>query len=483
MAASVQSRVRRVWQTLGSVRTGIIVLIAVVIVSAAGTIILQRPLTDPDDLQRAYSPQTLHLLDRFGLTDVFHAWWFAALLALLSLTIVLASIQRFPSAWRFFSRPYRRTDVSFRAVNPLQKKIPISDPEQGLESAATAFRSMGLKPQRVTARDENSLFAEKNRLSVLAVYIVHASLLLVFIGGIVDAIYGYSGFVALTPGKSANAIELRDGSKKSLPFSVRCDSAGQENYADGSPKRWWSKLAVVDNDHETERKEIVVNDPLVYRGIRFYQASFGPTGQVDKVVVAASAAGTTGNPKELSLALNETAELDADTTVRLTRFVPDFVVRDNEIYTRSNSPDNPAIELETTSKKTGKVAKSWIFPAYANGSQGKDSPYNFEFRDLRMGYFTGLQVSHEPGQWLVWAGCVLMGVGLFVAFYLIHMRFWAVPVVDQNGRLVLWLGGAANKNREVFEERFRKLTEKVEEALKKNPQESRVEEREATLAV
>jgi len=483
MAASLQSRARRVWQTLGSVRTGIIVLIAVVIVSAAGTIILQRPLTDPDDLQRAYSPGLLHVLDRFGLTDVFHAWWFAALLALLSLTIVLASIQRFPSAWRFFSRPYRRTDSHFRAANPVQKQIPIRDAEQSLEAAESAFRSAGLRPQRVTGRDETSLFAEKHRLSVLAVYIVHASLLLIFIGGIIDAIYGYSGFVALTPGKSANSIELRDGSKKSLPFSVRCDSAGQENYADGSPKRWWSKLAVVGKNRETERKEIVVNDPLVYHGLRFYQASFGPTGQVDKVVVAASAAGITGTAKELSLALNETAELDADTTVRLARFVPDFVVRDNEIYTRSNSPDNPAIELETTSKKTGKVAKSWIFPAYANGSQGKDSPYNFEFRDLRMGYFTGLQVSHEPGQWLVWAGCVLMGVGLFVAFYLVHMRFWAVPVVDQNGRLVLWLGGAANKNREVFEERFRNLAEKVEEALKKNPQESGAEEREATLAV
>lgn len=483
MAASLQSRARRVWQMLGSVRTGIIVLIAVVIVSAAGTIILQRPLTDPDDLQRAYSPQTLHLLDRFGLTDVFHAWWFAALLALLSLTIVLASIQRFPTAWRFFSRPYRRTDSHFRAVNPVQRQIPIRDAEQGLAAAESALRSTGLKPQRMTGRDETSLFAEKNRLSVLAVYIVHASLLLVFIGGIIDAIYGYSGFVALTPGKSASAIELRDGSKKSLPFSVRCDSAGQENYADGSPKRWWSKLAVVDNNRETERKEIVVNDPLVYRGIRFYQASFGPTGQVDKVVITAAPAGATANAKELSLALNETAELDPDTTVRLSRFVPDFVVRDNEIYTRSNSPDNPAIELETTSKKTGKVAKSWIFPAYANGSQSKDSPYSFEFRDLRMGYFTGLQVSHEPGQWLVWAGCVLMGAGLFVAFYLIHMRFWAVPIVDQNGRLVLWLGGAANKNREVFEQRFRKLTEKVEQALRKNPQESRIQDRDVTVAV
>ena len=482
MAAKVQSRARRVWQTLGSVRTGIIILIVVVIVSAAGTLILQRPLTDPDEMQRAYSPQTLHLLDRLGLTNVFHAWWFAALLSLLSVTIVLASIQRFPSAWRFFSRPYRRTDSHFRAVLPAQKQIAIKDPEQGLEAAEAAFRSMGFKPQRVTAKDEVSLFAERNRLSVLAVYIVHASLLLIFAGGIIDAIYGYSGFVALTPGQSVSTIDLRNGTKKVLPFSVRCDGAGQENYADGSPKRWWSKLAVVESGRDTENKEIVVNDPLVHSGIRFYQASFGRTGQVDKVVLSAAPVGASAGAKEVSLGVNEAAELDPNTTVRLTRFVPDFVVRDNEIYTRSNSPDNPAIELEVTSKNVGKAVKTWIFPAYANSSQGKELPYIFEFRDLQMGYFTGLQVSHEPGQWLVWTGCVLMGVGLFVAFYLVHMRLWAVPVLDEKGGLSLWVGGASNKNRYAFEERFGNLAGKIQAELKKEKK-SRAGVREESLAV
>lgn len=482
MAAKLQSRARRVWQTLGSVRTGIIVLIIVVIVSAAGTLILQRPMTDPDDMQRAYSPQTLHLLDRLGLTNVFHTWWFAALLTLLSVTIVLASIQRFPAAWRFFARPYRRTDWHFRAVLPAQKQIAIHDAEQGLEAAGSAFRSMGFKPQRVTSGEEVSLFAERNRLSVLAVYIVHASLLLIFMGGIIDAIYGYSGFVALTPGQTVNTIDLRDGSKKVLPFGVRCDGAGQENYTDGSPKRWWSKLAVVESGRETDRKEIVVNDPLVHSGVRFYQASFGRTGQVDKVILSATPAAASTGAKEIALGVNGTADLDANTSVRLTRFVPDFVVRDNEIYARSNSPDNPAIELEVTSKDTGKAVKTWIFPAYANSSQGKESPYAFAFRDLQMGYYTGLQVSHEPGQWLVWSGCVLMGVGLFVAFYLVHVRLWAVPVMDDKGQLMLWVGGAANKNRFAFEERFRTLAGKIQAELKKEKK-SRVEEREESLAV
>ncbi|HUK86997.1 MAG TPA: cytochrome c biogenesis protein ResB, partial [Terriglobales bacterium] len=114
MAANLHSRRQRAWQSLASVRTGIILLILVGAVAAAGTVILQRPATDPDQIQRAYSPGLLRWLDALGLTNVFHSWWFALLLALLSLSIVLASIERFPTAWHYFARPYRRPEPHFR---------------------------------------------------------------------------------------------------------------------------------------------------------------------------------------------------------------------------------------------------------------------------------------------------------------------------------------------------------------------------------
>ena len=106
MAATLRSVRRNVWQTLCSIKTGVILLIVVVIVSAVGTVVLQRPTTDPEDIQRAYSPQMLRVLDLAGLTDVFHAWWFISLLLLVSLSIVAASVQRFPNSWRYFARPY-----------------------------------------------------------------------------------------------------------------------------------------------------------------------------------------------------------------------------------------------------------------------------------------------------------------------------------------------------------------------------------------
>jgi cytochrome c biogenesis protein len=91
-----------------------------------------------------------------------------------------------------------------------------------------------------------------------------------------------------------------------------------------------------------------------------------------------------------------------------------------------------------------------------------------------MGYFTGLQVSYEPGQWAVWAGCILMGVGLVMAFYFVHIRFWAVPISDDRGRLVLWVGASASKNRDQFEQRFRQLVGGIEEELKAGAASSRL---------
>src|SRR5208282_6631511 len=117
----------------------VILLILVVILAAAGTVILQRPATDAEEMQRAYSPQMLRLLDGSGLTDVFHAWWFVLLLSLVSLSIIAASIQRFPNAWRFYSRPYKSPDESFRNALANHALIPVKDEEQALSVAERAF--------------------------------------------------------------------------------------------------------------------------------------------------------------------------------------------------------------------------------------------------------------------------------------------------------------------------------------------------------
>ncbi len=453
-------------KTISSIRTGIILLILVGLASIAGTLVLQRPLTDPTDIQRAYSPQTLRLLDATGLTDVFHSWWFIGLLTLLCINIVLASVERFPSAWRFFSRPYLHPESHFRTGLPMQGEIAIPATRAGLEAAERALRKMGLRAQHV-GNGEGSLYAERHRWARMAPYVVHVSLLLILGGGIVDAIWGYRGFVALTKNQTIREIELRNGQTLHLPFAVRCDGAGQENYPDGSPKRWWSQLVVLENGREVLQKEVEVNDPLVYQGLRFFQSSYGSTGEAGAIRLRATPKNDPARARDVKLAIGERAELDAATSVHLAAFIPDFVVVGNRVETRSNQPNNPAIQLlvESTANGPAEVSKVWVFPRFPGFAHDDKSPYSFEFVDAETGYYTGLQVAYEPGQWAVWAGCILMGIGLIMAFYMVHIRFWVVPLNDGRGRTVLWVGASASKNREEFEERFRRLVETIEQEV------------------
>jgi len=482
MAFDLPSIPKRLYKTLANLRTGIVLLILVGIAAALGTIILQRPVTEADQLTAAYSPSTLRLLDRLALTDVFHSWWFLTLLTLLSLSIVLVSIDRFPNAWRFYARPYRKTDSHFRTANPVKVELPVRNAHDGLNAAERAMKKLSWPVERIADGNEVSLYSERHRFSVMAVYLIHASLLLIFLGGIIDGIFGCSGYLMLQKGQTGNVIETRTGAKKTLLFGVKCYSAGQENYADGSPKKWWSKLAVVEGGKEVKTKEIVVNDPLVYRGLRFYQASYGSTGKLDGLKLVATPEGGAG--REVILQMNESLDLDPNASVTLAEFIPDFFIRDNQVFKRSDDPVNPAFRLQIKNKATGEQAVQWIFPAYNETSQGQTSNYTFQFRGMQLGYFTGLEVSREPGQWLVWAGCILMGFGLFVAFYMVHMRLWVVAIPDAKGKLVLWIGGQANKNKDRFEQKFIDVVEGIRTELDRastTPRSAHKDEPELTL--
>jgi cytochrome c biogenesis protein len=324
----------------------------------------------------------------------------------------------------------------------------------------------------------------------MAVYVIHASLLLIFAGGIVDGFLGFSGFIALHKGETGNVIELRAGGNKTLPFSVKCYSAGQENYADGSPKKWWSKLAVVDGGKEVASKEIVVNDPLVYKGLRFFQASYWiDNKKVDALRL--TAVNQVGASQPVELFMGQPVDLDPNTSVTLAEYISDAFVRDGQVFKKSDGIANVAFGLEVTDRTTGLTSKLWLLPAQGAVVGGEGVQYRFvgpaSAKDIDFPAVTGLEVAHEPGQWLVWAGCVLMVLGLFVAFYMAHMRLWVAAVPNAAGQLVLWVGGAANKNKDRFEQKFEEVVKEIRSELKTAPAAPRsaqqvVEEREAELA-
>jgi len=78
-----------------------------------------------------------------------------------------------------------------------------------------------------------------------------------------------------------------------------------------------------------------------------------------------------------------------------------------------------------------------------------------------------------------------MGLGLAVAFYMVHMRLWVAVVSDPRGRSVLWIGGQANKNRDRFEQKFGEVVESIRSELESaaaTVRPARKEQPELTLA-
>ena len=471
--ASRQSSFDKLLQFFSSLKCGLTLLGLLGTAMILGTLILQRPMAQEGQIEQVYAPQIVRLFNAVGLFDVFHTWWFILLLGLLGANITLASIERFPQVWRLYARPHFLADAAFIRALPFQREIPLGahTPREAMGLAAHKLKDLGYSP-RADILPKGTLYVEKHRLVRLAPYVVHASLLIIFAGAILDGTRGYKGFVNLRPGMSTDVIDplTEPGPRRHLDFTVRCDATGMEAYADGSPRQYWSQLAVLENGREVARKKIYVNDPLTYKGVRFFQASYVPSGVPRKLVMEAS---WQENMVEKHQVLNMAPGVpvllgEQGAGIALVDFLPDYVLQGNQITSRSEEPRNPAVHLQVGRPGSG-VTNAWVLPKSPGLHPPNDTGINFRFVSVEMEATTGLQVAHEPGQWLIWAGCLLLTTGLMMALYLSHIRIWGVVGADRKGKPALLLGGQPSKYRENFERRFHELTDQVESALVQVP--------------
>jgi len=471
--ASRQSSFDKLLQFLSSLKCGLLLLGLLGISMILGTFILQRPMAQEGQIEQIYAPQIVRLLNAIGLFDVFHTWWFILLLGFLGANITLASIERFPQVWRLYARPHFLADAAFIRALPFQREIPLGlhTPKEAMALAAFKLGDLGYPP-RQDVLPKGTLYVEKHRLVRLAPYIVHASLLIIFAGAILDGTHGYKGFVSLRPGTSTDVVEplTTPGARHSLDFSLRCDAAGMDTYPDGSPRQYWSELTVLENGREVARKKIYVNDPLTYKGVRFFQASYSPTGSPRKLIMEATWQ-ENGVEKHqlLTFAPEAPAPLgERGATVELADFIPDYALEGNQIVSRSDEPRNPAIHLRV--RQAGNPAKNaWVLAKSLELKPPNDTGINFRFVSVDMDAMTGLQVAREPGQWMIWAGCLLLTTGLMMALYLSHIRIWGVVAANRKGQPALLLGGQPSKYRENFERKFHELTGEVEAVLLQVP--------------
>jgi cytochrome c biogenesis protein len=90
---------------LSSVKFGVFQLCVLVVLSIIGMLIVQQNVQGFDSYYISLTPAEKTVFGYLGFFDIYHSWYFNVLLLSLSLNIVLASIDRFPTAWKYLSEP------------------------------------------------------------------------------------------------------------------------------------------------------------------------------------------------------------------------------------------------------------------------------------------------------------------------------------------------------------------------------------------
>ena len=297
------------WDIFASVKLTVVILILLATTSVIGTFIPQK--ADPSFYVRAYGEFAYRLMQVFDIFDMYYSWWFQTLIGILAVNITVCTIKRWPAIWKIVSSKNLR-------VETIKKKRPIgeySDSRNPDELLPLYKAYIGKKYRRVKIKSEKPgmlIVAEKGRWTRLGVPAVHLSIVIILAGALIGSFLGFDGFVNIPEGESASYIRLRN-SDATLPlgFEVRCEDFDVSFYDSGSPKEFRSSLTILENGENVAEKDIIVNDPLRYKGVNFFQSSYGQAPP-QKVQIRF----TSSNPDENqqhSLSMGQTVALPDET--------------------------------------------------------------------------------------------------------------------------------------------------------------------------
>jgi len=285
--------------------------------------------------------------------------------------------------------------------------------------------------------------AESGKWSYWGLYGLHISILIIFAGAVYGSLAGFKGRIMLLEGETTDyAVAAADPSEKiPLGFSIRCDRFFVDFYDTGAPKEFRSDLTIIDHGKEVVKKSILVNDPLTYKGVTFYQSSYQSIPEVSVKVSASSGAVRT----MVIPAFQRVSWPEAGLTMGLMKFLP-------------NVHGVPAARI-WIGDASGRADALWLFQGGVKDITAAGKPYRVEMISATERYMTGLQVKKDPGVWVVWLGCTGLIAGFAIVFWVGHRRMWLY--IGPDGKTVL-LGGQSNKNRLQFEKDFNALAEAID---------------------
>ena len=229
--------VDRIWRFFCSVRVGIYEIIFLALLVLIGAL---RNSSVPQALADAV-PATKPLVERWYAWDVYHSAIFMVTMTLLAIGIAIGGIiNRAPGLWAAIAHPTVTTTHGFlRGADVAANATAAAAPADLAETVAGAFRDRRYRVLTAQVGEETHLYADRNRYGKLGTVPLHVALILVLVGGIVGARWGFRDTDVMVPEGSVREIGHDTG------LSVRLNRFDEDYNEDGSAKTYRSNLTVL----------------------------------------------------------------------------------------------------------------------------------------------------------------------------------------------------------------------------------------------
>ncbi len=474
--------INRFIDSISSVRFGVILLCILVFLSLLGMLIIQQNVDGFDAWYASLTPAEKVVGGYLNVFDIYHSWYYLLLLLVLSLNIVLASIDHFPNSWTFISRP--KLDASKKWLSGQKQSATIEmkgeSAAQLAEKIAVVFKKNHLRTKITEKKGNVFVFGESGRFNRLGAYIVHVFLLTLFLGHFIALQTGFDADVRFAPGETTNQIEMvrfnldqKEKYSVGLPFSITSTDIQQKlidpkgSIEINNTMDWSTSITIDDPEYGKTDAVVSLNKPFQYRGYRFFQASAITFGAARNMTIEATPQDG-GEKLVFNLARNGAADLPDGTKVAFDEFLPDFVLNQGKADSRSGDYNNPVVKLSVT-EPSGKKALAYAFAANLPDSAPVGAPvagYKWHLAEFEKSPFAHvLSIKYDPFEaaFIAWyIGGIGLIFSLIFVFFVSHRRVWAMIDSKDETRFEVIIGGNTNRNHQGFEDKFRKLTADLE---------------------
>ncbi|MRR37308.1 hypothetical protein EG829_22170, partial [bacterium] len=357
----------------------------------------------------------LPLSERFtrilSVTDIFHSLWLFVPLLVLSLNLICCMFSQ--------KRAAGRTGAGFHIPKQCSFEQVLS---AGIDPTALR-RELGTALSRgwhLTGSEETPgawlIAAEKGRLRIYAPFVLHVSIILIFMGAVLG-LFGFKGAMEIREGESTDSFKMDSGIARKLPFSVRCDEFKAEYYQNGTPREYISEVSFMQGESIVEKKTVRVNHPASFGGIMFSQSAFHES-------LTAKIAVHEGGEIRNALAGEDEFFLLHEGKYR--------------VHVKSLKDDvmhlGPAVELLVDTPEGSRSL--WIFrdrvrfearfPGFMEShpefNPSAVRPFTFVLESMAERYTTVLFLNRDPGVFLVASGAFLFLVGVIIIFLVRQSR-------------------------------------------------------------